>query len=204
MPTTSKIQGESMNLTDTYAFTGTVTGAGGGSLTFVSSATASNSASIAFTGLDDTYDRYKITIRELVPQTDNTELDITFGTGGTPTYASADYTLVARTSATNGPWADTQRTSQSEIAPTAGILAMGTGTGENLNGEFTFAGMANSSLYSSVAFHIWGQNQSSANTVSNSGAGGWKQSTAVTAIKFAMNSGNLVSGDFRLYGLAKS
>ena len=32
MPTTSKIQGESMNLADTYAFTGTVTGAGGGDL----------------------------------------------------------------------------------------------------------------------------------------------------------------------------
>ena len=48
----SKIQAESMNLADTYAFTGTVSGAS--QMVKISTTTASNAANVSFTGLDTT------------------------------------------------------------------------------------------------------------------------------------------------------
>ena len=57
----SKIQAESMNLADTYAFTGTVSGAGG--LVKLLNTTASSGASeyiVDSTYINSTYDNYKI------------------------------------------------------------------------------------------------------------------------------------------------
>ena len=52
----SKIQAESMNLADTYAFTGTVSGAS--QMVKISTTTASNAANVSFTGLDTTSNNF--------------------------------------------------------------------------------------------------------------------------------------------------
>jgi len=49
----SKIQAESMNLADTYAFTGTVSGAS--DVKLISTQTTGSASAIDFTGLDNTY-----------------------------------------------------------------------------------------------------------------------------------------------------
>ncbi len=70
----SKIQAESMNLADTYAFSGTVSGVGG--LIKLASTTVSSSvALVAFDSsiITSTYDTYYFTIQGVVPSADNTD-----------------------------------------------------------------------------------------------------------------------------------
>ena len=57
----SKIQAESMNLADSYAFTGTVTGAGGGKINQVVTATNTNSTSSSSTSFVETVNTVAIT-----------------------------------------------------------------------------------------------------------------------------------------------
>jgi len=68
----SKIQSESVNLADNFAFSGTVTGAGG--LIPLSTVTVSSAtANITFDNLSTDYDNYMFFI-EIHPSTDNTSL----------------------------------------------------------------------------------------------------------------------------------
>ena len=64
-----KIKSESMNLADDYAFTGTVTGAGGGSVTKISTADGAGANSIDFTSLGS-YTYWFIMVRDLVTVSD--------------------------------------------------------------------------------------------------------------------------------------
>ena len=59
----SKIQAESMNLADTYAFTGTVSGAS--DVKLISTQTTGSASAIDFTGLDNTYNHYQIFFQDL-------------------------------------------------------------------------------------------------------------------------------------------
>ena len=92
----SKIQAESMNLADTYAFTGTVSGAS--QMVKISTTTASNAANVSFTGLDttSTYSMYRIVMDNVTAQSDNAALFYArFGIGSTPTYnSSSNYNSV--------------------------------------------------------------------------------------------------------------
>jgi len=92
----SKIQAESMNLADTYAFTGTVSGAS--QMVKISTTTASNAANVSFTGLDttSTYSMYRIVMDNVTAQSDNAALFYArFGIGSTPTYnSSSNYNTV--------------------------------------------------------------------------------------------------------------
>jgi hypothetical protein len=59
----SKIQSESMNLADTYAFTGTISGAS--DVALISTQTTESASAIDFTGLDNTYNHYQIFFQDL-------------------------------------------------------------------------------------------------------------------------------------------
>jgi len=67
--------------------------AGGGGWEFVSSATASSSASVSFTGMESGYS-YLIEAYDIVPASDNTDLFLKYGTGATPTYQTSNYMYV--------------------------------------------------------------------------------------------------------------
>jgi len=74
----SKIQAESMNLADTYAFSGTVSGAGDPSyfVKLASTTVSSSTALVAFNNsiITSAYDNYYITIQNVVPSANNTDL----------------------------------------------------------------------------------------------------------------------------------
>lgn len=178
--------------------------AGGGAFTFVSSVTASNSATVSFTGLDATYDRYWITFANIIPQNDNTQIYMHMGTGSTPTYdTGTNYFWVARSSALNGPFADSTESSANEIKITT-ILSLGTGTGEACHGDIWLVNPASASNYTTIMSNAWGNQQSSSRMTINDVGGSYAVQTAVTAVTFKMDSGNIASGEFRLYGLNKS
>jgi hypothetical protein len=75
----TKINADAMDLTDAYAFTGTVTGTNAG-LVKLSSVSASNYGSMNFTSsvLTDTYMSYVLFLENIRPATDNVDLHMYF------------------------------------------------------------------------------------------------------------------------------
>ncbi len=63
---------------------------GAGAMVLISTLTASSSASLAWTGLS-TFTTYRLVGRILIPTTDTADLSMQFGSGGGPTYATANY-----------------------------------------------------------------------------------------------------------------
>ncbi|MDC3283355.1 hypothetical protein OAV41_02145 [Planctomycetota bacterium] len=90
----SKIQSESMNLADSYAFTGTITGAGGGNLIHLTTTTVTAAESVAyidFTSMDSTvYTDYLIRFRGL-PAVDNGFLNYYFLDSSGSTITGTNY-----------------------------------------------------------------------------------------------------------------
>jgi len=178
---------------------------GGGSFTFISSVTASNSASVAFTGLDATYDRYWITFASIVPQTDNTQIYAVLGTGAGPTYNTGSNYVWEATgySEQASSWSFGFANGDTKIN-IGYSFSIGTATGEHCHGDLYLVDPANTSNYTSVFTRSWGPQQSNSSLTYDQIIGMLEVQTAVTAIKFTMSSGNIASGTFRLYGLNKS
>jgi len=79
----SKLKADSLNLGDTFVFTGDVTGEAVGALNLLQTQTASSSASISFTtGIDSTYDEYWFILNNIHPSANNGGLGINFSTDG--------------------------------------------------------------------------------------------------------------------------
>ena len=103
----SKIQAESMNLADTYAFTGTVSGSGTRQL--IRKVTiSSNTASVEFIHgsnsvvLDSTYSRYEIDIDTCVPQNAQQLRVFLSADGGSSYYGNSVYSCLLHRAYTNG------------------------------------------------------------------------------------------------------
>jgi hypothetical protein len=93
----SKIQAESMNLADTYAFSGTVSGTPTTRKLLRTITISSNTNSISFVHgangvvLDSTYSRYEITVDSAVPSaTDAPQLILIVSTNGGSSYHTTD------------------------------------------------------------------------------------------------------------------
>jgi hypothetical protein len=71
-----------------------------GAMTLISTQTASNSASLSWTGLS-TYRSYLLILSNIVPQTSADQLNVQLGTGSGPTYIASSYYHSAVLNATN-------------------------------------------------------------------------------------------------------
>jgi len=146
---------------------------------FLSTQTASSSASLSFTSLiTSTYPVYFIKIRSLIPATDATNLLLTFSTDNGSTYLSTNY-LWSNYHITSGG-APTQTKSASDSSIHVCETASSTSTNNGINMEFYCFGFG-----TAVVPAIMG----------NTGT------TAINAIKFAMSAGNIASGTISLYGM---
>jgi hypothetical protein len=169
-------------------------------LTLISAQAASNSSTIDFTGLSSTYDTYLVDIVDLAPDTDSTDLWVRLSEDGSTYQADAGDYEHSRFNISGTPGtAENGSTSDAKIVIGT---AIGTGTGETYNGSFTLknpAGSKYKSLNGSAAYI-----SSSPIHQTMIFGGTYKGSTsAVTAIRFLMSSGNIASGTFRLYGVRK-
>jgi len=163
-------------------------------------ASASASSSVDFeTSINSTYHAYKILIAGLVPASDAVDLFLRIGTGGTPTYQSgaSDYGWAITTTETGNVGSGLSDDADSEVAIATGV---GTGANEDLCGEITIYDPSNTGFNTMVTYNI-SQRTSAALTRTTVGAGQYLADTAVTAIRLIMSSGNIASGEFRLYGL---
>lgn len=161
-------------------------------------ATASTSSEITFTSLiDTTYDMYMVTWDRVIP-------------------ASAGAYLYCQISETNGSsWLNSgtaykvgainaqANTAQNQIDITGNTLTTGAGRGTqgsitfyNVHGTGTYPGWRLSCNYWNASIQPWNYEQ---HGIFNDGGG-----TDVDAVRLYMSTGNISSGNFAIYGLAKT
>lgn len=181
----------------------TPTAAQGSSLVFISTASASSSATIDFTsGIDGTYDEYLIIITDMVPATGNTAfvLRVSEDSGSTFKAGASDY---AYTTMVNGDGAAVGATGSTGATYISLAETVPTGSTNGLCGEVRFWAPT-ATTHKKFLFHFsW---PGFANSIlTNSGSGLFQLDTnTINGIRFLMTSGNITSGRFALYGVKKA
>jgi hypothetical protein len=167
----------------------------------LSSQTASSSANINFAGatFPTTYTHYLVRIRNLVPATDNVELWLrtssdagsTYDSGASDYRHSRNFLTELGTNIPAGSSADTK------ILINEGC---GSATGEVVNADIYIDNASSTALYKTVR-HDTSIYSASALYSRLTGGGARVSTSAVTALRFLMSSGNIASGRFDLYGM---
>ena len=169
----------------------------------IQSQAASTSATIDFTtGLDSTYDLYKVDLANVLPSDDGTNLNLRVSQSSTFLVGATDYQWVLnrQDAATPNP------SSGAQGSTGANVIIINVSTG-NAVGEGV-----NSTLYFSepdvVALkRFWWHvvlTESSPVLANITGAGALiLNSTAIDGLRFFFNSGTILSGTLALYGLRK-
>ena len=172
----------------------------------LSTVTASNSATVDFTGLSSTYTNYKVVINDLVPATNATTLWARVGTGGTPTYQSGgtDYSwtrffsfvTTTGTTYTSGGSGD-GNDAQIQVGTNGNIPNSGSGA---LSAEIKIFNPSQSTKFHYIDYEV-SFTDIGANHQFVTGQGVYLSTTAVTAFRLQMSSGNIASGTVKTYGL---
>ena len=173
-------------------------------IVFISAQTASNVATIDFTsGIDSTYDEYEIHFDAVVPATNSVEFIGRVSTNAGSTWESANYRSGGGRVVAGNAWAlDGTRTDGLQLSSIAGnnpVTNAATDGGmsgvlkfwpNNANGKKNIT--VDTAYFSSVQVtRFWGVGQwNGANTVLN-------------GFRFLMSSGNISTGNFRLYGVRR-
>ncbi len=166
-------------------------------LVLLDTQSASSSASIAFTGLDSTYKEYIFELSALVPQTDAVNLYVTFSVNNGSSYLSTVYSWSRFVTVEGGAFVMAGASSDAQII----MPGLGNATGENGNFSCKLYDPA-SAVYKLFTWNAAVAGQTSGAVFVGSGAGSYLGATqAINAIKFAMSSGNIASGVFKLYGM---
>lgn len=166
----------------------------------ISTATASASSAINFTGLSSTYYAYKIVITNLVPATDNTSLYFLTSTNGGSSYdaGASDYAWVRRVNALTTT-TSISSTGDDADAQIVIVNAVGNSTNETLNAEVVLFNPSGTTFFRIATTVIYKASDAVEYFVQTAGV---RASAAdVDAVRFIMNSGNITSGTFKLYGL---
>jgi hypothetical protein len=175
--------------------------AGGGSMTFISAVTADDDATMSFTGIDSTYDRYVFTLEALRPATDATRLYLLTSTNGGTGYDTGGSDYVSFVSYMTGG------TAAVDVNDNDAFLRVGPPTGnassESVNGTMELHSPSNTAMFTQVSGR--GSFSHTNGTVKAWYQAGARKSAAdVDAVQFKMAAGNITSGTIRMYGIAKS
>jgi hypothetical protein len=196
----TKVQADGVNLGDTFAFTGTVSGVGG--LVLLSTTTVTDAVgSISFDNLSTSYDTFYVDY-SLHPATDNVNARVNFLNSSGTAVTSSNYaqtavlmdnmTYVGSNSATHIPMNHTN---------------MGNAEIEGISGYFY---LRNRNYDNSVSDQFVTNMIGASNSVNTSGgenhnwyAGYLNNNTEVRGFRITFSSGNIDEGYARLYGVAK-
>ena len=195
----TKVQAEGINLADTFAFTGTITGTQG--LVLLQTVTASDDATVTVGSsslFTSTYKVYQIHVLNAHPATDSVEFRCRISTGGSVQTGSAyEYT---RRQTIHSNSSITNRGSTSDaLVPLAESL--GNGANESHSGILTLYNPTETTFTKNINFMGAGRDLSP-NTALNTVAFSFEGNEfAIDGVQFFMNSGNIESGTFKLYGV---
>lgn len=172
-----------------------------GALVFISSQTVSSAvSSVDFTsGISSTYDDYVVYFSNVTPSANNVALYLRLYKGGAFLTSSYQYSYYAAlpTPAT----AASNSTTFIQLMPTGYLNTSNSVTA----GSCTFTQMNNTDGYRPTVFgNTFSSNGTSSNNMVTMFGGSVNNAAATTGFQFLFSSGNIVSGTFRLYGIAKS
>jgi hypothetical protein len=173
--------------------------AGGGSLTLINTAAASNSATLTVTGLDTSvYDTFIIALADLVPA-DNKDLRFLIGDSGGIDDGSTDYECHTQTVASTS-------TSYSSIANTSiGFIPLSSDVGNDAGDGLSALLVLNNADSSTMRPTISGTVAyltDSENVVGGSVVGQRKAVITVTQVQVKFSTGNITTGRMTVWGLA--
>ena len=183
--------------------------ASGGTLVLLSTQTASNSSTISFTtGLDSTYDEYVFKFINVRPATDQVPFMFNLSTDGGSTYAVTKTTAIFRAlhdegdTTTSLAYYGSYDLAQS-TADQAILWSVGNASDESGVGTLQ---LFNPSSTTYVKHYIFtGNEYEGTNFTINGYVGGYGNTTsAVNAIQFKFQSGNIADGIIKMYGVRKS
>jgi hypothetical protein len=174
-------------------------------LTIISSAVASSSAAIDFTGLTSAYDYYIVEVVKCRPATDG--VNFLFRTssdnGAAFDSGASDYSYGVAFSQT--PSGVTSRTGS---AATTEIVLSGSAVGNDANQEYISLNMhvlnPAQVSYGTVYWDGASNSQTTGNYTIFQGVGQRRAEAAFNAIRFFFSSGNIAEGIFTLYGVRTS
>ena len=176
--------------------------AGGGAYTFIKSQTASNSASVEFKNgvsdvvLDGTYCHYFVIGYDVVAQTDDKNLQIQFSTDAGSSYITSGYdTIIDRRRA------DTSNAGERTATDCAMSLNSFGNNASAQKGDFKFELFNPSGTLKKSYFFNGTSIDHQGRVAHHDGGGMYETNGDVDAIKIFFDSGNIVSGIFKLYGL---
>lgn len=171
-----------------------------GALVYLSTVTASASATVDIeTTFDGTYDVYLILADGVVPSS-GSEVDLYAYLKLSGSYKSGSYNYTMA-NPSNGTYSGSASQSASSLRIATDISST---SGRSVSLAMHVFNPASTSLLKNV---IWQGmvNRGSNNLFLASGGGSHTSDTgALTGVRFAMSSGNIASGSFRLYGIKKS
>ena len=182
-----------------------VAGAGGGSLTLITSTNASAAASVAFTGLSSTYHAYLLVFDRIITSSDDVGVYLRTSTNNGSSYDSGagDYQYIvdsSRASTTSYVAAEIANSSATEIRlnPAGGSVGLGNATNETMSGHVIIYDPSNTA-YTFVTGQVAFLN--AVTSVTHAAVYGLRATTtAVNAMQIILSAGN-ISGTFRLYGI---
>ena len=184
--------------------------ASGGTLTLLSTQTASASATISFTtGLDSTYDEYIFKIINVHPATDGVAFQFNGSTDAGSNYNVTKTTTVFRAyhgeNDSDGVLAYDTGADLAQSTSFQEIINAGTGN-DNDQASSAFLHLFNPSSTTYVKHFIASSSGVSAGDVmiTSHTAGYFNTTSAINAIQFKFSGGNIDDGVIKLYGVKKS
>lgn len=163
----------------------------------LSKKTASSSSLIEFTSLiTAAFTTYYIIFENIIPATDATTMTMYFSTDNGSTYLSSNYRWANIYQDSSG--ANTTNNNNSDTSLSL-FNKVSNSSSRGVNGGLTLYSLNSTKIanYSGKVVHYSSDTAAAQNLFEGVNTG----TTAVTAIKFQMSSGNITSGNIYLYGL---
>ena len=185
--------------------------AGGGTLVLLSTQTASASASISFTtGIDSTYDEYVFKFINIHPSINSRQFLFNMSTDGGSSYNVTKTTTVFESwqgePGTPGDYSFAYQTF-SDLAQSTDYqkltIEVGNENDESASGELILFAPSSTTFvkHYMAKFHFYDANPRASSLYS---AGYGNTTSAINAIDFKFNVGNIDDGIIKMYGVAKS
>ena len=177
---------------------------GGGGLVHISTTTVSSGVSeVAFTsGIDSTYDTYKLFISGMHGATDSKHVQFNYSNDGGSSYLSANYVYGGYTSDAGG-------THGNQASGSAGNLELtgdraGAANDESFNAEITMYQFHKTEFHKCISYKS-SYFDDAGNVTVLMGAGSMTANeSAVNAVRVKYETGNIDKGTFSLFGVVKS
>ena len=189
------------------AITTIPSGISGGGLNLISTQTASSSSSLSFTtGIDSSYKEYIFKLYNIHPQTDTKELEFNFSTDGGSNYnVTKTTTMFIAQHSENDTTTELAYNTARDLAQSTSYQRLGSDLGSDndqaLSGTISLFAPSDTTF---VKHFIATTNMIMAydRSVNSYVAGYANTSSAINAVDFKFNSGNIDSGVIKLYGVS--